>query len=107
MSYTKQEDNTDSLGSKSTGNEDIKDDDEDPQEDTLKSVALFFLENCTAHGLPRVAVERSVFRKVVWAIIFAGALGYFCFTLQSIISTFLKYEVNVKTVLRSRYVCFW
>ena len=106
MSHTEQKLPIDSSESKFTGSKDIKcdQDNKKPREDTLKSVALFFLENCTAHGLPRIAVERSTFRKILWGIIFAGALGYFCYTLQSIISTFLKYEVNVNTMLHSRYV---
>ena len=73
-----------------------------PEEETLASVALFFVENCTAHGLPRLAAEKSLWRKIVWALIFIGAMGYFCFSLQKIIITYLKYEVNVNTILHTR-----
>ena len=73
-----------------------------PEQETLTSVALFFVKNCTAHGLPRLAAEKSLWRKIVWALIFIGAMGYFCFALQKIIITYLKYEVNVNTMLRTR-----
>ena len=73
-----------------------------PKEETLASVALFFVENCTAHGLPRLAAEKSLLRKIIWALIFIGAMGYFCFSLQKIIRMYLKYEVNVNTMLHTR-----
>ena len=70
--------------------------------ETFASATLFFLENCTAHGLPRIAAEKSIFRKIVWVVIFAGAFGYFVFTLQNIINKFLRYEVNVNTKISVR-----
>ena len=76
--------------------------DDDKPKDTFRSVSLFFLENCSAHGLPRIVSERSVFRKIIWGIIFVAALGYFSYTLETFVIEFLKYEVNVDTMLTSQ-----
>ena len=67
-------------------------DDQDggPEAETLASV-LFFVGNGTAHGLPQVVAGKSLWRKIVWALIFIGAMGYFCFFLHKIIITYLKH----------------
>lgn len=70
--------------------------------DTAFSITRRFLEGTTAHGISRIAREKSTFRKLAWAGIFCLAVGYFCMHVSHLLKAYLAYQVSVNVDVTHR-----
>ena len=73
------------------------------EEVSFGQVASQFLEHTSAHGLPRIIISKGYFRKILWALIFLGALAYFIYQVQNNFNTFFEYPVGVNIKIRRRW----
>ena len=73
------------------------------EEVSIGQVASQFLEHTSAHGLPRIIISKGYFRKILWALIFLGALAYFIYQVQNNFKTFFNYPVGVNIKIKRRW----
>lgn len=74
------------------------------QEPSVGQITSEFLANTSAHGLPRIIISKGYFRKVLWALVFTGALIYFILQVHGNFSTFYDYPVGVNIEIKRRSV---
>ena len=54
----------------------------------------------SAHGIPHIGASRNWPVRIIWFIIFLGALGMFGYQMEVIVSTYFDYGVIVATTVR-------
>ena len=69
------------------------------KENNFINLSRDVLSNTSAQGIGRVVSEVSTLRKVLWALIFCGALCYSFWQAYKLIDYFLEYDISVKTQL--------
>lgn len=59
------------------------------------SILIDFLAGTSAHGLPRVASEISLIRKLFWGIVFLGAFTVFIYLMYISCVNFMERPVGI------------
>ena len=77
----------------------VKEEKEEEPSLTVRDLTVNWLESTSAHGLPRVVTEKSLFRKIVWGLIFVAAFFYFALQAQTFFVRFFAYEVTSTTAI--------
>ena len=62
----------------------------------IRETVTRFARNTSAHGIGRVAEEKAVWTRILWALIFVITFATCLYQLQVVISIYLSYPVNVK-----------
>lgn len=63
-----------------------------------------YLEQTSAHALPRVARSRSWVRSVIWLVVFAFFVLYFVYQFTTLLRTFYSFPVGVTITIEPRSV---
>jgi hypothetical protein len=62
----------------------------------LKEEAIKPIESWTTHGLPNVIRSKHIFVKIIWVILFLGALGVSIYFLYKTLSDYLEFKVTTE-----------
>ena len=65
----------------------------------LKKETIKQIETLTTHGFPNIFRSKHILVKIIWTILFLGALGLLIYLLYNNVNDYLEY--NVTTVVRS------
>ena len=66
----------------------------------IKETVTRFARNTSAHGIGRVAEEKAVWTRILWALIFVITFATCLYQLQVVIGIYLSYPVNAKNTVR-------
>ena len=75
---------------------------EEGESSTPATVTKDFLGTTSAHGLPHILDEKHLALKILWFLIFLGAMSYFGVQMSSLIREYSSRPVGVRTSIIQR-----